>query len=168
MNTNLNNSPLKLVTQQTTNNTTSWVGHNKDRDISKGQTFIATNDGELQTIEVFSNIVFHPGKVTITVYNFDPQQKKWGTSLGCANVDFKKTDIGKWIAFNIPSLHLDKGKFYGFILESHECYMGVGEAAGSFKNPPFTEGQEWHFTNNNDKGDSFSYFSLAFKIGLTA
>jgi hypothetical protein len=169
MNTNHKEGSLKLVTQQTTNNATSWVGHSKDhKEISSGQTFIANAEGDLETIEVFSNIVSQPGKVKLTIHSFDPNFKTWGATLGTSNIALEKSDTGKWLSFKIPALHLDKGKVYGFKLESHDCYMGVGEAAGSSKNPPFVDGQEWRFLNNNSAGDSFSYFSLVFKIGLTA
>ena len=104
----------------------------------------------------------------MTIHSFDPQQKSWGPSLGSANVEFDQSDSGKWKAFNIPSLHLSKGESYGFRLESHDSYIGVGEAAGSAKQPPFSAGQEWHFTNNNQKADAYSYFSLAFKVDIKA
>ena len=100
----------------------------------------------------------------MTIHSFDPQKNSWGPSLGSANVDCKPSDSGKWIAFNIPSVHLDKGKSYGFRLESHDCYMGVGEAAGSANKPPLNSGQEWQFNNNDQKGNAYSYFSLAFKV----
>ena len=161
-------APSKLLAQQTTNNTTSWVGHMNDtKEITTGQTFIANADGDVKTIQVFSNIVSRPGHVTMTIHSFDPQQKQWGNTLQSTNIEVKKSDTGKWVTFTVPAVHVDKGKIYGFKLESHDCYMGVGEAAGSSKNPPFNDGQEWRFVNNNSKVDTFNYFSLAFKVGLT-
>lgn len=159
---------LRSMVEQVTNNTTGWIGHHprENKEIVKGQTFIAASEGEVNAIEVYSNIVTQPGNVMMTIHNFDPQQNTWGPALESANVDVKTTDSGKWIAFNIPSLHLDKGKSYGFRLESHDSYMGVGEAAGSAKNPPFNTGKEWQFTSNNKTGDAYAYFSLAFKVGV--
>jgi len=155
------------IVQQVTNNATGWVGHHpgQNKDIARGQTFVAATEADVNAIEVYSNIVSQPGNVMMTIHSFDPQKNSWGPSLGSANVDMKKSDSGKWIAFNIPPLHLDKGKSYGFRLESQDCYIGVGEAAGSAKQPPFSAGQEWQFTPNNQKGDAYSYFSLAFKVG---
>ncbi len=169
MNTPTRSNHSQEATRQTTNNTTGWIGHlpGHKEHISRGQTFMVDADGDLQTVEVFSNMVKDNGHVVMTVHNFDPNQKSWGPALGSARVEFKKTDSGKWIEFNIPALHLDKGKSYGFRLDSEDACIGVGEAAGSSKHPPFKTGQEWKFTNNN-KGDSFSYFSLAFKLGITA
>ena len=161
-----NSHSLHPMVEQITNNTTGWIGHHprENSDIARGQTFIASSEADVQAIEVYSNIVSRPGNVMMTIHNFDPQQNSWGPALGSASVDLEKTDSGKWIAFNIPSLHLDKGKSYGFRLESHDSYIGVGEAAGSAKHPPFNTGQEWQFTDNNKAGDAYTYFSLAFKV----
>lgn len=169
MNTQTKNSSLHSSVEQVTNNTTSWIGHRRgdNKDVVGGQTFIATAEGDLEAIEVFSSVVTDPGKVVMTIHKFNPEQKSWGPALGSSSVDFNKADTGKWIAFNMPGLHLNKGEAYGFKLESAETFIGVGEAAGSHQQPPFTNGQEWRFTNNN-KADSFSYFSLAFKVDLKA
>ncbi|HSN60552.1 MAG TPA: hypothetical protein VLR49_06440, partial [Ferruginibacter sp.] len=86
---------------------------------------------------------------------------------GSAHVAFNRTLNNKWVAFNIPGMHLTKGKSYGFRLESHDSYVGVGEAAGSASHPPFTSGQECKISANS-KVDAFSYFSLAFKVVLKA
>ncbi|MES2429574.1 MAG: hypothetical protein V4556_01480 [Bacteroidota bacterium] len=170
MNTNTKSSSLHSVVEQVTNNTTSWIGHRRgdNKDVIGGQTFVATSEGDLEAIEVFSSIVTDTGKVVMTVHNFDTQNKSWGPALGSASVEFNKADTGKWVAFNLPGLHLNKGQSYGFKLESGEAFIGVGEAAGSYQQPPFTSGQEWRFTNNNKNGDAFSYFSLAFKVDLKA
>ncbi len=169
MNTNTPN-PTRSSVEQITNNTTGWIGHHPrdNKDISRGQTFVASVEGDVETIQVYSNLVSQPGNVMMTVHNFDPQQNSWGPALGSVSVPFAKTDSGKWMTFNLPSLHLNKGKSYGFRLESHDSFIGVGEAAGSAKQPPFSTGQEWQFTNNNKSGDAYSYFSLAFKVGLRA
>ncbi len=165
MNSHTPNASHPMV-QQTTNNTTGWVGHHprEHKEISRGQTFVASAEADINAIEVYSNFVSQPGNVMMTIHSFDPQQNSWGPALGSASVDLKKSDSEKWIAFKIPSLHLDKGKSYGFRLESHDSYLGVGEAAGSAKQPPFSAGQEWKFINNDKHGDAYSYFSLAFKV----
>ena len=161
------NTPNSSV-EQITNNATSWVGHHSrdNNKISTGQTFIANTEGDVEAIEVYTNIVTRPGHVNMTIHNFDPQQKSWGPALSSTSVECTQLDSGKWMAFNIPALHVNKGATYGFRLESHDSYIGVGEAAGSAKQPPFSAGQEWHFTNNNQKADAYSYFSLAFKVGI--
>ncbi len=156
--------------QQLTNNATSWLGHRKGdaKEIVMGQTFIAASEGDLDTIEVFSNIVTNPGEVAMTLHSFDPLHQSWGPSLATSNVAFNESCNGKWVSFKIPNLHLNKGMSYGFRLESHDTYIGVGEAAGSASHPPFAFGKKWKFSGNESKGDSFSYFSLAFKVGLKA
>ncbi len=170
MKTETKNSHPHAAVEQVTNNTTSWLGHRSrdNEDVVTGQTFIAPSEGDLGAIEVFSTIVTKPGKVTMTLHDFDPQHKCWGPSLGSASVDINNAEAGKWLSFNIPGLHLDKGKAYGFRLESPDTYIGVGEAAGSHLKPPFGGGQEWQFTKKDQNGHSFSYFSLAFKVGLRA
>ena len=170
MKTEKNNSLHIAAVQQITNNTTSWIGHRtrENENVVSGQTFIAVAEGDLDAIEIFSSIVTKPGKVTMTFYNFDQQKKSWGPILGSTSVDFNHNETGKWIAFNFAGLHLDKGKSYGFRLESPDTYVGLGEAAGTYKMPPFVSGQEWKFSNNDTLGHSFSYFSLAFKVALRA
>ncbi len=156
--------------QQLTNNATSWLGHRQgdNKEVVMGQTFMASAEGDLESIEVFTSMVASPGEVAMTLYSFDAQQQTWGPSLATANVTFNTNCNGKWISFKLPNLHLNKGMSYGFKLESHDSYVGVGEAAGSAKHPPFAFGKKWKFISDDNKGDSFAYFSLAFKVGLKA
>lgn len=170
MNSHSQTSSSNAVVEQLTNNTTTWLGHRKGdhKEIVTGQTFIAPTEGDLDSIEVFSSIVANPGDVVMTLHLFDTLQQSWGPSLGSAHVAFNRTLNNKWVAFNIPGMHLTKGKSYGFRLESHDSYVGVGEAAGSASQPPFTSGKEWKFTANSNIVDAFSYFSLAFRVGLKA
>jgi hypothetical protein len=170
MNTNNQTHVTRSAVEQITHNATTWIGHRRydNNNMATGQTFLAPSEGDLDTIEVYSSIVTKPGKVTMTLHSFDPQQDKWGPSLGTATVEFNHNSNGKWIPFKLQGLHLSKGLSYGFKLESSETYIGVGEAAGSFKQPPFISGKEWRFVNNNQNPDAYSYFSLAFKVGLKA
>ena len=170
MNTNAKNPLTKAVIEQITNNTTSWIGHHTfdNKDIVGGQTFIAPSEEELEAIEVFTSIVATPGKVLMTVHNFDTQLKSWGPVVGSASEEFNRTDTGKWKSFNISGLHLNKGKTYGFRLESPNCFIGVGETIGCYDTPLLINGQEWKFINKDQEGQSFSYFSLAFKIDVRA
>ena len=164
-------TPLtKSVLEQTTNNTTSWIGHHRidNKDIIGGQTFISPSEADLEAIEVLANMVSMPGKVVMTIHNFDAHLKSWGPVLGSASVDFNGTDSGKWKSFNIPGLHLNEGKSYGFRLESPNSYIGIAEAATSHQTTLLNSGQEWQFSNIDQKGQSFSYFSLAFKVDVRA
>ncbi len=160
------NSPV----QQTIHNATSWIGHRNfdNKDVATGQSFLANSDVDLQSIEIFPTVVTRPGKVLMTVYEFNEHTNEWGASLGSASVDFNKDCNGRWVPFNLNGLHLQKGKSYAFKLESGDTYIGVGEAAGSAKQPPFANGREWRFTNNSNTPRSFKYFSLAFRLGLKA
>jgi hypothetical protein len=169
MNTNTKNPISSAVAEQTQNNTTGWIGHipGDNKHIVRGQTFISNAEGDLEAIEVYSNMVKDPGKVVMTVHNFDPQQKSWGPALASSSVEFKKADAEKWMTFHIPGLHLHKGNSYGFRIETNESLIGIGEAVRSANQPPLT-GQEWKFTGNNQKGDAYSYISLAFKVDVKA
>lgn len=164
------NHSQRSIVEQTVHNATSWVGHRNfdDKDVAAGQTFVATAEGDLDSIEVFPTVVTKPGRVVMTVYDFDEQQNQWGASLGSANVEFTKDTNGRWIPFYLKGLHLSKGKTYGFKLESADTYIGVGEAAGSAKHPPLDSGKEWKFIGNHQQPHAFRYFSLAFKVGLKA
>ena len=170
MNTFNPSTSSHTAVQQLTNNATSWLGHRKGdhKEIAMGQTFMATSEGYLESIEVFSSIVANPGQVVMTLHAFDPHKESWGPSLGSATVNFNEKCNDKWVAFNIPGLHLTKGNSYGFRLESHASYIGVVDAVGSAKHPPFASGKQFKFYSNDIEGDVFTYFSLAFKVGLRA
>jgi hypothetical protein len=157
------------VIEQVTNNTTSWIGRRTDnKELLCGQTFISPTDGDLETIEIYSSIVSKPGKVVMTLHHFDQQNKTWGPPIASSSMEVNNSFSGKWIPFHIPGMHFVKNGSYGFRLESSTAYMGLGEAAGSYAQPPFRDGQEWQFTNHNQEGNPFSYFSLAFRVGLRA
>ncbi len=155
--------------EQLTNNATSWLGRRKadNKEIMMGQTFLAPAEGVLESIEVYSSIVANPGNVLMSVHRFDTEQQSWGPALGSAQVSVNQSFNNKWIAFQIPGLAISKGLTYGFLLESHDSYVGVGEAAGSAKNPPYASGKEWIFIDRN-KSHAYSYFNLAFKVGMRA
>jgi hypothetical protein len=160
---------LKVVLQQTTNNTTAWMGHGLiDEDIVAGQTFTCPDEGELGGIEIFSSLVIKPGHAHMTIHSFDPASKKWGDALLTTSVKINKGDSEKWILFPHNGIKLEKGNTYGFQLKSDDMYIGIGEAAGSHSHPPFTGGQEWISTSDNNPGKYFNYFSLAFKVDMRA
>ncbi|MES2892846.1 MAG: hypothetical protein V4725_12555 [Bacteroidota bacterium] len=159
----------KPLIEQATTNTTSWVGRRPDdKELLCGQTFISPAEGVLDSIEVFSSIVSKPGKLVMTLHQFDRHHKTWGPAMGTTSVEMNSSSAGSWVAFPIPGLLLQKGQSYGFKLESADAYVGIGEAAGSYANPPFDDGQEWQFLKNEQRSHAFSYFSLAFKVGLRA
>lgn len=167
-----NSTITKSVVEQTANNTTSWIGHetNYNKDIIGGQTFTSPSEIDLEAIEVLTSVVAHPGNVLMTLHSFDAQLESWGPILGSVSVGFNQTDNGKWKSFNIAGLHLNKGQSYGFRLETLDsgAYIGVAEAAVCSQSPLANTGREWQFTNNDAKGHSFSYFSLAFKVDAKA
>lgn len=170
MNTNNHFPAVRPTVEQITHNATTWFGHRRydNNNMATGQTFLAPAEGDLDSIEVFSSIVTKPGKVTMTLHSFDPQQNKWGPSMGASTVEFNHHSNGKWIPFPLQGLHLNKGLTYGFKLESSETYVGVGEAAWSTNHPSYVVGKEWRFINNSQTPDAYAYFSLAFKVGLRA
>lgn len=156
--------------EQTIANSTSWIGHRKSdhKVIVGGQTFMANREGLLEDIAIFSSVIGQPGEMKMTLHQFDPQQQSWGPALSAASLNVNKEHTGQWVSFKLNGLQLSKGSSYGFRLESPDTFIGIGEAAGSHQQPPLESGQEWRFTNNEQLGQSFHYFSLAFKVGLRA
>lgn len=154
--------------QQLTHNTISWLGQRKSdqKKIIAGQTFVANKDGQLEQIEVFSEIVTLPGSVRLSLYSFDVVTQQWGVALGSVEVAVNNSSSNQWISFAMPGLQLKKGNAYGFKIESKDTFIGLGEAAGSANQPPFISGKEWRFIAEENTADQFSYFSLAFKVGM--
>ncbi|MEP6675506.1 MAG: hypothetical protein ABJA78_10130 [Ferruginibacter sp.] len=161
---------LYPVVEQINNTTTSWIGRypGEDNDIKSGQTFLSPSGGELDSIEIFSSLVVRSGEVLITFHEFDAVNKEWGIKIASASVMFNKSDSNKWISFPLQGIQLQQGKWYGFMLQSPSSLIGVGEAAGTHREPPNGEGQEWKFISGDNKGKAFTYFSLAFKVELRA
>ena len=157
------------ILTQTQNNTTLWIGHlhNDPTDHFAGQTFTSPSSGMLDNIQVYSSAVQNPGDVELTLHEFDPSNKTWGPSIGHSIVQIQKGDDSKWIRFSLPSIHLKDGATYGFRLHTDNAMIGLGEAASGNKEP-FTFGHEWHADSINQRGNFYSYFSLAFKVELCA
>jgi hypothetical protein len=168
MKTQNNSSAGFLKVEQVNNQITSWIGNGSGemKNIAGGQTFIATTEGILESIEVFSNIVSNPGIVKMTFHQFDPLQRIWGPALCTTDVEFSQNSTGNWVVFPMEGVHLTRGASYGFKMQSVDALIGVGEAVGNHREQPFSNGQEWQF--NNNIAYAFSYFSLAFKIDLKA
>ena len=77
------NSP-RPVLMQVTSNTTFWVGP-RPFDIHNhyaGQTFITPANATLHNIQVYAEMVQHPGNVSLTVHSFDDDNKTWGPIIG--------------------------------------------------------------------------------------
>ena len=171
METTHSKAHLRAVVQQTTNNTTSWIGHIKGESKSRtsGQTFTCPSEGDLDCIEVFSSHVTNDGPVELSIYSFNAETKAWGKLLGTSKVEFSRNNTGKWISFPCNGIHLQKGMAYGFRLKSDTGLVGVGETAASANELlPNTVGQEWMANSENQSGNFYSYLSLAFKVEMRA
>ncbi len=155
--------------QQTINNSTGWIGHlpGEKKEIVRGQTFVAEQEGDLEAIEILPNMISDNGYVRMSLHTFDALENKWGPALDASVLQVDASDTGKWIAFDMHGLHLDRGKTYGFRMESDHGCIGVAEAAWSASQPPQNKGQEWAFVDDGN-GDAYSYYSLAFKVDLRA
>ncbi len=163
------NGNLFSTIQQTINNSTGWIGHlpGDKKEIIKGQTFVAEQEGDLESIEILTNMITDNGSVKMSLHTFDALENSWGPELDATILKVNAKDTGKWIAFNMHGLHLDRGKTYGFKMESDNGCIGVAEAAWSASQPPINKGQEWSFTDKGI-GNAFSYYSLAFKVDVRA
>ncbi|MFZ4059356.1 MAG: hypothetical protein ACOYKE_14530, partial [Ferruginibacter sp.] len=124
--------------------------------------------GDLEAIEIFSELVADPGKVVMKLFAFNSEKHTWGPELCNSSVEFNKNLNGQWVSFKMPKMHIHKGDTYGFKIESHNSFVGMGEAVGSASEPPFQTGQEWKFSDLDHVGHSYSYFSLAFKVDVRA
>ncbi|MEO6539418.1 MAG: hypothetical protein ABIN74_00450 [Ferruginibacter sp.] len=171
METTHSKAHLRAVVQQTTNNTTSWIGHftGESKNRISGQTFTCPDDGDLDCIEIFSSHVTNAGPVDLSIYSFNPETKAWGASLGTSRVEFSSSNTGRWISFPLNGIRLQKGMPYGFRLKSEAGLIGVGEAASSVDQAlPTAVGQEWMANSESHPGNFYSYLSLAFKVEMRA
>lgn len=164
---NKGSHPRPVLTQ-TQRNTTLWIGHlqTDPTDHYGGQTFICPSEGELDNIQLYASSVHYPGKIHLTLHEFDTTAKSWGPAIGESAIEVQKADNQKWISFSLPPLHLNKASTYGFRMHSVNAMIGLGEAACDNQHP-FTFGHEWNADSNNQRGNYYSYFSLAFKIELS-
>ena len=157
------------ILSQTRNNTTLWIGHlqTDPHDHFAGQTFKCPVDGLVNNIQVYSSAVHKAGDMALTLHEFDDSTKTWGLAIGDAMMFLQKGDDARWIRFYLKPVSLNKDLIYGFRLQTNNALIGIGEAA-SHSRQPFTFGHEWNGHSNNEKGNYFSYFSLAFKVELCA
>lgn len=155
--------------EQLQTNTCSWIGHMNAGSVDHltGQTFECPDDGELETIHVYSAAVPHPGKVILTLHSFDNETKTWGPVLSSSEIKVENDDAENWINFPLPAVHLHKSNTYGFRLKSPDAFVAIGEAAWPVKSP-FKYGEEWNSNNNDSQDHYYRYFSLAFKVELRA
>jgi hypothetical protein len=170
METNHSKPLLKPVVQQSTHNTTSWIGHRQGEtnEHISGQTFTCPSAGQLDCIEIFSVYVNKKIPVDLTLYPFDTERKIWGAPLATSTVEFNTADTEKWMCFPLKGLQLSKDKVYGFKLKTNDGLLGVGEAAVCLNQLPYAGGQEWAANTKDQAGKYFSYLSLAFKVDLRA
>ena len=163
---NNNRIPLHDMTHQLINNATGWVGDvpGNDEHVVKGQTFIAGEEADLVAVKIFPNLVAGENNVSVTLYDFDPVNEQWGQPISVASRALNHTDAGNWIAFDLSGSHLEKGKAYGFRLDTVPSYIGIAEACSSSRQPVFKSGKEWLFTDSNPIGEAYTYVSLVFKV----
>jgi hypothetical protein len=155
--------------EQLHRNTCLWVGHMNasDTDHLAGQTFQCPEDGALKKIQVYSIAVSHPGKIILSLHEFDKQRKNWGNILSSAELEVDENDAENWMQFPLQSIQMHKDNTYGFRLQSPDTLVAIGEAAWPSKSP-FTWGEEWNINNIENRDHYYRYFSLAFKVELRA
>ena len=161
-------SQLRPLISQDQHNTTLWIGHLRSdpMDHFAGQTFTCPSAGMLDNIQVYSSEVHYPGKVELSLHEFDQAGRSWGPALANSTLDVERNDHEKWIRFKLPSVELRPGTTYGFRLNTPDAMIGLGEAATGMQNP--FKGQEWNADSSNKSGHYFSYFSLSFRVELLA
>ncbi|HMU45330.1 MAG TPA: hypothetical protein PKC72_03130 [Chitinophagaceae bacterium] len=159
--------PQPVITQ-TENNTTLWIGHLKSdpTDHFGGQVFTCPSDGLLNNIQVYSSAVNTPGEISMTLHEFDPVNKTWGQTIGSSTLSLEQNDSGRWMRFELEPITLKKEATYGFRMQTVDAMVGFGEAAHAKK--PFPFGWAWKANSNDLKGRFYNFFSLAFKVELSA
>ena len=169
MKTTTSGNHLHPALEQLHRNTCRWIGHlNSGSAIHlAGQTFQCPEDGSLKKIQVYFIAVSRPGKLILTLHEFDKQRKNWGQVLSSAEIEVDENDTENWMQFPFQSVQLHKDNTYGFRLMSPDTLVAIGEAAWSSKNP-FVYGEEWNINNIENKDHYYRYFSLAFKVELRA
>jgi hypothetical protein len=167
METTKNAGIIRTILSQPANNTTTWIGHLQSDPVSHlaGQTFISPEDGMLESIQVYSSLVQYPGKLTLTLHEFDDDSKNWTHAFAESSFIVSKNDKEKWLTFHFDFAELTKNQTYGFRLQSPDAMIGIGELARS-NDQPCLFGQEWNADSNNIAGSYFSWFSLAFKLQM--
>jgi hypothetical protein len=156
---------METILSQTLNNTTLWVGHlsHDTNDHVAGQTFSCPDEGSLDSIQVYSAAVPHPGELLLTLHEFDCGSRNWGPPIAKSRQFIERSDEKRWIRFELDPVMLKKNSCYGFQLQSKDACIGLGEAVTNAKTP-FTFGPSWSKSRNNGSGDYYNYFSLAFKV----
>lgn len=156
--------PNPILTQMV-HNTTSWVGHFEldPRTREAGQVFASPEETELEGIEIFTDLVHHPGRVLLELYRFDGDQREWGSLLASAEREVAHSDDSSWIQFRVDPVHLEKGKQYGFIVSSQEAFVALGEAAWP-NDAAHPWGKEYTASDSDADGHFYDHFSLAYKL----
>ena len=169
MKTTNSGNHLHPALEQLHRNTCLWIGHMNPgpADHLAGQTFQCPADGSLNKIQVYSVAVSHPGKMILTLHEFDKQNKNWGHVLSAAEIGVDENDTENWMQFPLHPVDLRKDNSYGFRLESPDTLVAIGEAAWP-STYPFEYGVEWNTNNIENKDNYYRYFSLAFKVELRA
>ena len=162
-------SHARPVLSQSQNNTTLLIGHlaYDPTDHFAGQTFTCPAEGQLDNIQLFSAAVQSEGEINLTLHEFDPVAKRWGTAIAESRLEINKDDNSKWILFELPPVQLRKDGNYGFRVQANKAMVALGEAATGTRQP-FTFGHEWSGDSIDTRGHYYSYFSLAFKVELRA
>jgi hypothetical protein len=170
MNTTNSTNHFHPALEQLHRNTCLWIGHmdaSRPADHLAGQTFDCPGEGSLKKIQVYSTAVSHPGKMILTVHEFDKKTKRWGPVLSTSEIDVDAGDAENWMQFPLQNVQLHKDSTYGFRVKSPDGLVALGEAAWSSMEP-YAYGEEWSINNIENKEHYYKYFSLAFKVELRA
>lgn len=167
MNAQQQGSHPQPLLSQAENNTTLWIGHlhNDATDHFGGQTFTSPEAGPLNNIQLYAASVQHPGEMQMSFHEFDDAKKSWGPSLAECAVHVTGDDQHNWVRFDLPGVFLQQDTTYGFRVHTSNAMIGLGESVCDSQHP-FRFGQEWSADSNDQQGQYYSYFSLAFKVEM--
>jgi len=164
MKTSINGGHHNILTQLL-HNTSSWVGHyvNDPANREAGQLFRSPDEGEISSIEIFSELVQQPGDMELRFCAFDDTNQQWGRVLTSTRLKVNKGDNARWLGFHLDPVHLKKGQNYGFILRSDNAFIAIGERVWT-SNDQHDCGKEWTGHHYGTEGNFYEHFSLAYKI----
>ncbi len=153
-----NNQPYKVFAEED-HNMILWLGAKK-----VGQAFKAQYNGALQGISILPELIASNGEVSITLYEFNPENKTWGQQLAQSVHTLNNVVVNNWLSFSINNIELQKGNWYGFKLQCLGGEMAIAEGA---RKQHDVNSLEWVIDAQNVEY-YHNDFHLAYKIAVAA
>lgn len=144
-----------------------WVGHcDNGVEYFAGQTFKVPADGVLRRIRLFPTMVYGAASATLQVYEFNEATHTWHAQCGSTECAVTKAMEGHWIDFDLKELPVVKNSSYAFKISCNNGGMlAIAECPWQVANP-YTEGEEWIGSSQQQDGAFHKDFDLAFEAEI--